>query len=158
YTRALGEGLWAPPALVRHADLLVRMGDRPAALALLTEASAGGGESELDVALARLNAGQPIVDGPITAQGGAAIGLYAFGALLAQESDAESGLVILSLSLMLDPKLDAAQIAVAEAQRDSGRSDAARATLAKLPATSPYSESARLMSAWILRQEGREDE
>jgi Flp pilus assembly protein TadD len=78
--------------------------------------------------------------------------------LLTQESDAESGLVSLSLALMLDPKLDAALISIAEAQRDLGNGDAARATLAKLPATSPYAESARLMAAWTLRQEGREDD
>jgi tetratricopeptide (TPR) repeat protein len=62
YTRAMEEGLWAPPALVRHADLLARMGDRDAALTLLTQASDGGAESELEIALARLRAGQPVAE------------------------------------------------------------------------------------------------
>jgi len=158
YVRAEGEGLWLPPGVIRHADLLVRMNRRDDALALMTRFANDTTNPEIADARARLAAGQPLGVGALTAARGAAIGLYGLGALLTQENYADDGLVILSLALMLDPELESAHLAFAEAQRDQGHNAEARQTLASLRPDSPYAESARLISAWILRDEGRQDE
>lgn len=158
YAAAEAEGLWLPPAVMRHADLLVRAGRRDDALALLTRFSTETRNPEIDRARTLLEANQPLGLAPLTPARGAAIGLYGFGGLLTQESNAEDGLVMLSLSLMLDPGLDSALLAFAEAQRDSGHGEEARAALAQLPRDSAYAETAALMSAWILRQDGKDDD
>lgn len=158
YVRAEGEGLWLPPGVIRHADLLVRMNRRDEALALMTRFANDTTNPEIADARARLADGRPLTVGAMTAARGAAIGLYGLGALLTQENYADDGLVILSLALMLDPQLESAQLAFAEAQRDQGHNAEARETLASLPQDSVYAESARLISAWILRDEGRQDE
>lgn len=156
YERAEGEGLWLPPAVVRHADLLVRMNERTEAANLLRRYRDENGNPEMDAALTRVNAGAATVVRPLTAARAAAIGVYGLGALLSQETDADDGLVILSLATMLDPTLDAAQLAFAESHRDRNQNEAARMALARLPANSPYAETARMMSAWILRDNGEE--
>jgi Flp pilus assembly protein TadD len=59
---------------------------------------------------------------------------------------------------MLDPDLDAAHLMFAQVQSGLGHADQARAALARIPATSPYASSARVMDAWTLVDEGRNDE
>lgn len=158
YTRARGEGLWLPPGLVRQADLLLRLGRRDDALALLEELAGDSSNPEIEAALQRVRGGANLDLPQLTAARGAALGLYGLGALLSREAESDAGLVVLGLSRMLDPSLEAARVAFAEAQRDTGQNEAARATLSAVPAASPYAETARLMSAWILRDEGREDD
>ncbi len=158
YRKASEEGLWLPPAVVREADLLVRMGRMDEARALIAAKRETSLNPELEAADNRLAAGRALDLAPLTAARGAALGLYGFGALLAQESDVESGLVTLTLARQLDPTLDAAAIAFAEAQRDSGHDAPARAALASLSPSSPYAQTARLMEAWMLREEGKEEE
>jgi Flp pilus assembly protein TadD len=46
----------------------------------------------------------------------------------------------------------------AQLQSNLGHSELARATLERVPATSPYAASARVMSAWALADEGRDRE
>lgn len=158
YARAREEGLWLPPGLVRHADLLVRMGRRDEAVALLEAIGANSTNPEIEAALTRIRAGAAPDVRPLRASAGAALGLYGLGALLSRETGTDAGLFVLALAQMLDPDLDAARVAFAEAQRDKGQTAAARATLAAVAPHSPYAETARLMAAWILRDEGREEE
>ncbi|MGE3143580.1 MAG: tetratricopeptide repeat protein [Hyphomonadaceae bacterium] len=159
YAQAEEEGLVLAPALLRHADLLVRAGQRPAAAALLQRFTGATQNPEIGAALARIEAGGAVVSHPLTPARGAAITFYGFGSLLVQEtSDEDDGLVALWFGLLLDPDLDVARIAVAQAQRSIGNFTEARAALSTLPAASPYANNAQIMSAWILRDEGKEEE
>lgn len=158
YARARQEGLWLPPGLVRHADMLLRMGRRDDAVTLLETIAAASTNPEIELALARVRANEPLGTPPLRPSSGAALGLYGLGALLSRETDTDAGLVILSLAQMLDPGLEAARIAFAEAQRDKEQNQAARATLAGITSQSPYAETASMMTAWILRDEGKQDE
>src|SRR5690606_37390114 len=56
----------------------------------------------------------------------------------------------------LDPGFDGARLALAQRQSALGRTEAARATLAEVPQTSPYAAGARIMEAWILQDAGDE--
>ncbi len=155
YTRAEGEGLWLAPALMRHVDLLVRMNRRDQAIALLRSWDEDSNSPEIDAALAALTGGGAPAQPQLTAARGAAIGLYGLGALISQQAEPDDGLGMLSLSLLVDPSLEAAQVALAETFRDLDQYAAARTALAAIPAQSPYSETSKLMSAWILNDEGR---
>lgn len=149
YATAEQAGLYMPPAMARHADLLNRTGARDAALAILCSSS-NATNPELQAAAARVQANQSVVAQPLTASRGAAIGLYGLAALFSQEADTSHALEALTLALMLDPSLDAARLSFAEVQGDLHHPDQVRATLAKIDASSPYSESARIMEAWSL--------
>jgi Flp pilus assembly protein TadD len=157
YERAGQDTTWLAPAIVRHADLLARLDRRDDADAVLAQAMDRRTSPELADARARLADGETPARRRLTAAEAAGIGLYGLGALAGQDSDGDAGLVILSLALTAAPKLDAALIAFADAQRAQSRGEAARAALAEIDPASPYAESARLMSAWILRDEGHED-
>ncbi|MET0182916.1 MAG: tetratricopeptide repeat protein, partial [Caulobacterales bacterium] len=137
--------------------LLLRVNQRDQAVTLLQNYRDQTGNPEIEAALTRVAGGARTLARPLTAARGAAIGVYGLGALLSQETEADDGLVILSLATMLDPTLDAAQLAFAESQRDRGHNEAARAALARLPQASPYAETASLMSAWTLRDDGEQE-
>jgi tetratricopeptide (TPR) repeat protein len=157
YTTAAEGGMFLPPAVERHADLLARAGRRDDAIALL-EQEANTSNPALGAARARLIAGQPIETRRITTARGAAVGLYGLAAIFQQESDATNALATLTLALMLDPELDAAYLMFAQVQSALGHPDLARAALARVPATSPYASSARVMDAWTLIGEGDNEE
>jgi Flp pilus assembly protein TadD len=78
--------------------------------------------------------------------------------LLGPDVNATNALAVLTLALMLDPQLDAAHLMFAQVQSSLAHPDLARAALARIPATSPYASSARVMEAWTLTDEGRNDE
>jgi tetratricopeptide (TPR) repeat protein len=59
---------------------------------------------------------------------------------------------------MLDPQLDAARLRLGQGQGDLGRSEAARAAFDAIAPDSPYAETARVASAWVLRREDRGDD
>jgi tetratricopeptide (TPR) repeat protein len=157
YATAAEGGMFLPPAVERHADLLARAGRRDEALAVLDH-DANRSNPALAAARARLIAGQPVESQRITSARGAAVGLYGLAAIFQQESDATNALAVLTLALMLDPDLDAAHLMFAQVQSGLGHADQARAALARIPATSPYASSARVMDAWTLVDEGRNDE
>lgn len=157
YHAAAQGGMFLPPAIERHADLLVRAGRRDEAAALLaTEAFSGN--PALTAARARLAADENAQASPLSPARGAAIGLYGLAAIFQQEHDATHALVALTLALMLDPELDAARLMFAQVQSGLGNVELAQAALSAVPAASPYASSARVMEAWSLIDRGRSDE
>jgi len=157
YATAAQGGMFLPPAALRHAELLVRTGARDRAAALLA-LDANASNPALSAARARLAAGGTIGAPRLTAARGAAIGLYGLAAIFQQESDATNALATLTLASMMDPALDDAHILFAQIQNQLGHPDLAREALARIPAQSPYTASANIMSAWALLDNGREDE
>lgn len=157
YAAAEQGGLWLPAGIERHADLLARTRARADAETLLRNGQ-NATNPTLSAALARLNAGSTPIVRPLTPQIGAAVGMYGLAAIYIQESDAPSGLAALTLALMLDPQFDAARIAFADAQGRIGHGDASRAALRQISDASPYAETARVMTAWSLLDDDRNDE
>jgi tetratricopeptide (TPR) repeat protein len=158
YATADEGGLWLPAGIERHADLLARTGARADAIALLNGERAAQTNPALAAALARLQGGAAAAAQPLTPAKGAAVGLYGLAAIYMQESDVSNGLAALTLSLALDPSFDAARVAFAEAQGQLGHHVEARAALERVSASSPYSETARVMEAWVLVDEGRPED
>lgn len=157
YAAAADAGSFLPPAIERHADLLVRRGRRDDALALLQQ-DANATNPALVAAHQRLVAGRPIETNRITPARGAAVGLYGLAAIFREESDTANALAALTLALMLDPQLDAAHLMYGQVQFSLGHADLARTALARISQSSPYAGSARVMNAWSLIDEGRSDE
>lgn len=157
YATASEAGMFLPPAIERHADLLARSGRGEEAAALLRD-DADASNPALSAAYARLSAGQPIETRRITPAVGAATGLYGLAAIFQQEGDETNALATLTLALMLDPQLDAARLMSAQIQTGLGHVEQARAALAPIPASSPYASTARLLEAWALIDEDRPDE
>jgi tetratricopeptide (TPR) repeat protein len=157
YAEASGLGMWLPPAVERHADLLARQGARDQALQLLT-LPANQGNPELAAGAGRLQAGQAIALRPLTPALGGADALYGLAAIYLQESDPTDALATLTLTLMLDPSFDPARLAFAQAQSDLHHGDLARAMLHQVNAGSAYASSAGTMEAWTLVADGRLDE
>ncbi len=157
YTTGAEGGMFLPPGIERHADLLVRTGAHDRALALLSTDS-NRVNPALVAALARAEASQPISAEGLTPARGAAAGLYGLAAIFQQERDSTNALAALTLAEMLDPSLDAARLMSAQIQSELGHGDLARATLSRIVTPSPYAPSARVMEAWVLVDQGREDE
>ncbi len=153
YQTAEGGGLWLPSGVERHADALYRAGRRDEAVALLQSFSQRQNPS-LERALTRGGAASE----RLTAANGAAVGLYGLAVIYLQENDSTNGLATLTLALMLDPQLDAARLAFAEEQKELDHPAEARAMLSRVPATSPYSVSARVMEAIILADQDQQGE
>ncbi|QGZ95804.1 tetratricopeptide repeat protein [Terricaulis silvestris] len=156
YQAAATNGMFLPPAVARHAQLLARSGAQTEALALL-QSDANRVNPELIAAAQRVEAGAPAAERLTPAQG-AAIGLYGLAAIYKQENDETSALAALSLSLALDSKLDASRMMFAQIQGGLGNIDAAHAMLARIPDDSPYAAGADITEAWLLVDSGREDE
>lgn len=157
YAAAADGGMFLPPAIERHADLLARAGRRGEALAVLGR-EANASNPALVAARERLVASQPVAATRLTAAQGAAVGLYGLAAIFQQESDATHALAALTLALMLDPQLDAAHLMFAQVQSSLGHPELARAALSRIAAQSPYANTARVMQAWTLIDEEREEE
>ncbi len=157
YATAAEGGMFLPPAVKRHADLLVRAGARDEAAALLAS-DANAGNPELAAAHARLAAGGQVETQRLTSARGAAVGLYGMAAIFQQESDSTNALAALTLALMMDPELDAARVMFAQVQSDLGHADLARDALARIPSQSAYAPTARVMAAWALVEAGHEEE
>lgn len=153
YATAENGGLWLPSGVERHADLLLRAGRRDEAAALL-QSFAQRQNPSLEAALARGGAASE----RLTPANGAAVGLYGLAVIYLQENDSTNGLATLTLALMLDPQLDAARLAFAEEQSDLSHYAEARAALSRVPATSPYAVSARVMEALILAEQQQQSE
>lgn len=158
YAEAASGGLWLPPAVERHADLLARMGSRDDAAVRLRNGARQPDNVALAAALARMDAGQRAADTPLTPARGAAISLYGLSAIFVQERDTTRALVTLSLALMLDPRFDAARFSFADIQSDLEHYQEARTTLARIAPSSLYASSGRALQAWVLFREGRQDE
>ncbi len=158
YQSAAGGALWIAPAVERHADLLARTDAQDAAAALLSGFQSRPDSEALARALARLQCGEAVAEAPLNPARGAAIGLFGLGAIFVQENDNTRGLVTLTLALMLDSRLDAARLSFARAQSELHHASEARAALQQVPANSPYYETAQIMIAWVLKDEGRTDE
>ncbi len=157
YATAADGGMVLPPAVERHADLLARAGRRADAAALL-QSEANALNPALAAAQARLQGGQAIAPGRITAAQGAAVGLYGLAAIFQQENDATNALAALTLALILDPSLDSAHLMFAQVQSSLGHTDVARAALSRIGADSPYASTARMFEAWTLIDDERQEE
>ncbi len=157
YAEASVGGVFLPPAIERHADLLARTGATTDAQALLAT-DANRVNPALVAAAARSQQGIALAETTLSPARGAAMGLYGLAALLIEENDTTSALEALTLSLMLDPGLDAARLLSAQTQADQGRTDLASRTLTRIPASSPYAASARVQEAWVLFDADRQDE
>jgi tetratricopeptide (TPR) repeat protein len=156
YQTAAASGMYLPPAVERHAQLLARSGAQADAIALL-QSDASRANPALAEAAAQIQAGAPVADRLTPAQG-AAIALYGLAAIYKQENDATNALAALSLSLVLDSKLDASRMMFAQIQGDLGNIEAAHAMLARIPDDSPYAVGADVTEAWLLVDSGREEE
>lgn len=156
YAAAASDEMVLAPAVERHADALVRSGARDQAIALLQR---GGNASYpgLQAALARIQANGPAL-ARLTPSQGAAVGLFGLATIYQQEHDSANALAALTLALALDPQLDAARLMFAQVQSNLDRPEAARTALAAIPATSPYSETARVLDSWLLVDLDRRDE
>lgn len=150
-------GMFLPPGVERHADLLTRTGARDRAVTLLNT-DTNRVNPALVAALARAQGDQMIVADRITPARGAAVGLYGLAAIFQQERDATNALAALTLAQMLDPSLDAARLMYAQIQSDLGHADLAREALSRITPPSPYAASARVIEAWVLVEQGREEE
>ncbi len=156
YELAARGDMRSPLGIERHADLLARRGARAEAIALLSADSARESPA-LAAALARLQAGGPAASDLLTPARGAAAAMQGLSGMFLREGDAVAGLASLTLALMLDPKLDSARLAFAQAQSDLGQIAAARVALARIQPPSPYAGSARTMEAWLLYDAGERE-
>lgn len=156
YEQAENGGLWSPPAIERYADMLVREGERDAALDMLRARDARGYNPAIADVIARIEADLRPARERLTPARGGAIGLYSLASIFMQEAGSAEALSVLTLALVLDPDLDAARIAFAEAQIELGHADLARASLARIPSASPYASTAQTMEAMVLLREGRD--
>ncbi len=158
YTIADRSQVWLPGAIARHADLLARAGRRDEAAQILRATENRVANPALAQAFARLESGVTPASAPLTPAEGAAVGLEGLAAIFIQENDNTSGLVTLSVALLLDPNADTARLAFADAQSKLGHVDAARRVLANVRPDSVYAPNARVLDAWVLFREGRRDE
>ncbi len=157
YQTAAQGGLMLPQAIVRHADLLVRRGERAQALELLSLGQ-NGQHPALQIARARLEAGQDAAPEALTPARGASAALYGLGAIFLQEADATNGFSTLTLSLLLDPDADASRLLFAQALSARGGAEEALAMTAAIDAASDYAGAARRLEVWILHDAGRDAE
>ncbi|MEZ5995102.1 MAG: tetratricopeptide repeat protein [Hyphomonadaceae bacterium] len=153
YENAAQGGLWLPTGISRHANLLLRLGEREQALALLSQ--------ETNLANPALAAERASIESGgrdnlprLTPARGAAAGLYGLSAIFRQEHDTADGLAALTLALILDPDFDGARLSLAQQQSELGHIDQARATLAQIGSASPYALSARLLETWMTFDSG----
>jgi len=158
YEESLRSGLWSQPMAERFADHLARAGSSASAARVLRGREGRFAAAAALAAIARIEAGESASTAPLDPAHGAAMGLFALGQVFLEEGDFINGLATLTLALKLDPALDAARIAFAEAKLDLGQTEDARAALNKVSAASPYAESARLMEAFVSVRERRIDE
>lgn len=156
YAAAAEGGMFLPPAVERHAALLAANGQRTEALALL-RTDVNRANAQLIAAASRIEAGSPIAE-QLTPARGAAIAMYGLAAIYKQENDPTNALAALSLALAMDSRLDAARMMFAQIQGDLGNIDAAHAMLAQIPDGSPYAAGADITEAWLLVDQGRQDE
>jgi tetratricopeptide (TPR) repeat protein len=156
YNTAAEGGMFLPPGVEHHADLLMRSGARAEAVALL-QREANRTNPQLIAAAARIESGAPVSE-RITIARGAAAGLYGLADIFAQEHDSTNALATLSLALVLDPELDAARLKFAQMQNELGHTEEARAALQQIRAPSAYWASARVTEAWMLVDADRKEE
>ncbi len=158
YQEGIASGFWVAPAVERYADLLARTGARDQAVRTLREREGRFGSPAVLAAAARIESGGAASARPLNAARGAAITLYGLSLIFLEESDSTHGLATLTLALALDPELDAARIAYAEAQLDLDHPEEARTALEQVPANSPYMENVRVMQAWAALRDDRREE
>lgn len=156
YDTAAHGGLWLPSGVARHADLLLRVGRRDEALALLG-GDANAGNPELAALRAQIDAGQAVTLPRLTPARGAAIAVYGMSAIFRQEHDPTNSLSSLTLALMLDPGFDGARLSLAQQQSELGHIDIARRVLGQVSSSSAYNASARTLEAWIIYDSGDKD-
>jgi tetratricopeptide (TPR) repeat protein len=148
YESADKAGLRFATAVVRHARLLERSGRAEDAAALLQKGELA--ENPLVVFERRRMDAKTRPPGPPRPAEGAALGLVTIASVLSGQ--AEPGFItpILSLALILDPELDTARLAFAEAMQDQGRTEESLAALALISPQAPYGEAAGVQRAWLL--------
>jgi tetratricopeptide (TPR) repeat protein len=156
YNTAAEAAMFLPPGVAQHVSLLARTGARSEALALLQQ-DPNRSNPALAAAAVRVERGGQIAP-RLTPARGAAVGLYGLAAILQLENDHTNALASLTLALVLDPDLDAARLMFAQMQADLDHPALARASLARIPSSSPYSSSARVTEAWLLADAGEEDQ
>ncbi|MGE0045592.1 MAG: tetratricopeptide repeat protein [Hyphomonadaceae bacterium] len=158
YAQARTAGLWLPPAAVRDVDMLARLNRGEESARLYRDASGRIRDPDLQRTIEAAQTNGRVAHARLTPARGAAIGVYAIGALLSEQREYSRATALLTLALMLDSGLDAARVAFADAEREAGRYAGARAALAQIPPASPYAENARVTAAWILNEEERTGE
>jgi len=156
YNLAAQGGLWLPTGVGRHADLLLRSGQRDQALALLSGDGTSGNPA-LAAMRAQIEAGQPAALERLTPARGAATAVYGMSAIFRQEHDATNSLAALTLALILDPGFDGARLAMAQQQAELGHIDVARRVVGEINPASPYAASAQTLEAWIVFDSGDKD-
>lgn len=156
YDLASRGGLWLPNAVEHYADLLVRLGRRDDAVALLSTQT-NANNPGLQAALTRVHAGEPAALERLTPARGAAISLYGMSAIYLEEFDTTNGLAALTLALMLDPDFDGARLAFAQQQARLGHIELARGALNQVSSESAYAASARALDALVVFQSGYRD-
>ncbi|MBU6372253.1 MAG: tetratricopeptide repeat protein [Alphaproteobacteria bacterium] len=153
-------GLRTTQTRVMQARVLERAGRRADALALLSRGAAASGLERAE--RARIEQGRS-TRAATTPEQGAALGFYTLAALLIGQAPADLATPYLTLALALDPGLDAARVAYAEALqgdeevRETTRDTALR-VLDDVAPGSPYAAVAQVQRAYILLDLGREDD
>lgn len=150
-------GLRIAQIVLLHGQLLERQGKRGDALALYQSLIDDVDNPGVLAARARLERNEPPPK-PLTPASGAAISLFALAVLVGQDPSSQEDLAPLSLAMALDPAFEGARIAFSDSMRGLKREDAVRRTLAGIPATSPYYETAQSQIAFSLRRDNRDDE
>jgi tetratricopeptide (TPR) repeat protein len=159
YAEAASGGVHVAAAAALNARLLHRMGRKDEAIALYEAQLANSDDPVLAADLAAVRRGAPPVGPRLTrASQGAAIGLSALVGLLAGQADPNFYLSYLTLAMTLDPHFDAARLVYGAALREIDQPDAALRALDTIPPGASTYESAQVQRAWILHEQGRDDQ
>jgi tetratricopeptide (TPR) repeat protein len=158
YEAALDAGVRITPALLHYGALLEKQGKRDEAKALYEKVLEGGDDPMITAALARLKSGAGAPpSAAVSAQDGAALGLFSLAALLVGQTDADFYLPYLTLALALDPHFESARIVYAGGLAESDQDDAAMRALAQVPPDSPLYERAQVQTMLMLRVKGDDE-
>lgn len=150
-------GLRIAQVIVQYGQLLERTGRREDAVALYRDFLGDVDNPGVAAELARLEAGRA-PPRTLSAARGASVALFSLAVLIGQDPVGREQLDPLSLSMAIDPTLEAPRIAFADAMRGMKQGDVARSVLEGVPPSSPYYETTQAQIAFALRAEGRDDE
>jgi Flp pilus assembly protein TadD len=159
YERAQASGATYLRLVQAMASYYARSGQAERARSALAGFDNDGGESVVRGNRPELANGplltEPLVRTPIE---GMAEALFDLASLLNQQNLDDLAMVMVRLSLYMQPDLDIGLLLAADILEDSNRAEQAIAMYRRIPASSPLAWSARLRSATLLDDIGRTDD
>ncbi len=145
--------------LIAHVEVLVQLGRRDEALALLDEALRGRTDPELSAIAARIRAGEDLpFDVIADAREGVAEVFRTIAEALSRESDTRLPLIYARLGAYIAPERSDLKLTVAELLERAGRHELAIAAYEAIPADDPLAWRAQMGRALALFEAGRRDE